>query len=79
MHAADLDKSTRLQRTLEILKAFPHGATTWEIQTLSNSMCPGTDISELRANKHDVRCEYIGKTSTGRKIYRYRYFGKKEK
>lgn len=78
MHAASIDKSARLQRTLEVLRAFPAGATTWEIQTLSNSMAPATDVSELRANKYDIRCMYIGKTSTGRKIYRYRYFGKKE-
>lgn len=77
MHNAGLEKSNRLQRTLEILKAFPDGATTWEIQTLSNSMCPGTDISELRMNDYDIRCQYEGRTSTGRKVYRYTLHGKK--
>lgn len=79
MHNADIDRSARLKRTLDILKAFPDGATSWQIQTLSNSMAPATDISELRQNGYDIRCRYFGRTSTGRKIYQFRLNGKKEK
>lgn len=78
MHNANVEKSDRLKRTLEILNAFPEGATTWDIQSLSNSMAPATDVSELRQNGYRIDCEYRGKTSTGRRVYAYKLNGKKE-
>lgn len=77
MHSADVDKSERLRRTLDVLNAFPEGAITWDIQCLTNSMAPATDISELRHNGYDVACKYEGKTSTNRRIFRYRLNSKK--
>lgn len=77
MHNADAEKSARLKRTLEVLHAFPEGATTWDIQCLTNSMAPATDISEIRQNGYDVICKYEGKTSTNRRIYRYRLNGRR--
>ena len=62
MHSANADKSARLARTLEVLRAFPEGATTWDIQCLTNSMAPSTDVAGLRQNGYDVICKYDGKT-----------------
>jgi hypothetical protein len=78
LHSADVEKSARLKRTLEVLQSFPEGATTWDIQCLTSSMAPATDISELRQNGYDVICQYEGKTSTNRRIFRYRLNGRKE-
>ena len=77
MHNADADKSARLKRTLEVLLAFPEGPTTWDIQCLTNSMSPATDISELRQNGHIIERRYEGRTSTGRHINRYHYKGRR--
>lgn len=78
MHAASEERSERLQRMLRVLQAHPHGATTFELQTLTGSMAPATDLSELRANGCIIerRCE--GKTTSGRWINRYFYRGRKE-
>ena len=78
MHNADVEKSPRLMRTLEVLKAFPEGATTWDIQCLTNSMAPSTDVAELRQNGYDIICQYEGQTSSNRRIFRYRLAGKRE-
>jgi hypothetical protein len=75
MHAA-AEKSERLQKMLRVLKAHPNGVTTFEIQALTNSMSPATDISELRANGHFVKCVRMGKTTSGRQINRYTYEGR---
>ena len=78
MHKANSERSVRLQRTLAVLEGYPVGATTWDIQALTSSMAPSTDISELRQNGYDIACEYAGKTTTGRRIFRYILKGKKE-
>ena len=78
MHNANADKSYRLKQTLDVLRAFPDGPTTWDIQGWCGSMAPATDISELRQNGYVIDCEYAGKTATGRKIFRYHLRGKKE-
>lgn len=78
MHHGNAEKSRRLKRTLEVLRAFPLGATTFDIQALTSSMAPGTDISELRQNGFLIDCDYEGRTSTGRRIYRYRLIGRKK-
>ena len=49
MHFAQLDKSERLQKTLSALSG-DRWVSTLEIQQKTGSMCPGTDISELRKN-----------------------------
>ena len=78
MHKANAEKSYRLKQTLHVLRAFPDGPTTWDIQSWCGSMAPATDISELRQNGYIIDCEYAGKTATGRKIFRYHLRGKKE-
>lgn len=78
MHKANADKSYRLKQTLDVLRAFPDGPTTWDIQGWCGSMAPATDISELRKNGYVIDCKYQGLTSTGRKIFRYHLRGKKE-
>lgn len=78
MHNANADKSYRLKQTLDVLRAFPDGPTTWDIQGWCGSMAPATDISELRQNGYVIDCKYQGLTSTGRKIFRYHLRGKKE-
>lgn len=78
MHKANAEKSARLQRTLEALNACPDGAYSWQIQARTGSMAVATDTSELRANGYLIDCEYAGKTSNGRKIFRYHLRGKKE-
>lgn len=78
MHAGNPERSYRLARTLMLLKsAGPRGVTTAELQAWSNSMAPATDVSELRANRHQIDCRCQGVNSTGRRVYRYTYRGKK--
>lgn len=78
MHKANALKSERLQRMLSVLRAFPTGATTFDLQTLTYSMAPSTDVSELRANGYIIERRYEGRTSTGRHINRYTYKGRKK-
>jgi hypothetical protein len=78
VHNADVEKSPRLTRTLEVLRAFPEGATTWDIQCLTNSMAPSTDVAELRQNGYDIICQYEGQTSSKRRIFRYHLNREKE-
>ena len=76
MHAGKIESSKRLQNLLRILLAYPKGCTTAEIQQWTGSMCPGTDVSELRQSGYDIECYYQGKSKTGRRIYRYKYLGR---
>ncbi len=72
MHAARLAESNRLYVIYLCLSAAgKKGRTTQEISRLTGSCAPGTDISELRRNGIGVRCEYDGRTASGRKVYRY--------
>lgn len=78
MHNADPTRSFRLHRALDYLKSCRQmGCTTAELQSMTGSMAPGTDVSELRHAGHLVSCDYEGRTKSGRKIYRYRYVGKR--
>jgi hypothetical protein len=77
MHAANPDRSFRLARTLMLLKSCgTRGCTTAEIQAWSNSMAPATDISELRANGHNIP-KPTSTVRNGRRVFRYVYRGKK--
>jgi hypothetical protein len=79
MHAANIEKSERLLQTLAVVKAFRHGGIRGrDIQLHTGSLAVATDISEVRANGHEIDCVYEGKTENGRRIYRYFYRGKKE-
>lgn len=70
-HAARIEKSSRLQRTLAAL-ADGKAHTTAEIAHLTGSMAVHTDVHELRRNGYDVACQYVGRSPTGRKVYAYR-------
>jgi hypothetical protein len=79
MHAAKVEKSTRLRKCLMFLRAAGRpGATTAELQGFTASMAPATDVSELRAQGYEIDCTYQGTSRRGRKVYRYTYKGKKE-
>ena len=69
-HAADLKNSDRLQQLHYELSS---GRPTSSLQLLMITMTPAlsTSISELRANGAEIRCEYGGKTRTGRRCYMY--------
>lgn len=71
MHAAALERSPRLRRTLDVLRAHPDGLTTMQLVNWTGSCAVHSDVSELRANGIGVACEYLGQRD-GRRIYRYR-------
>lgn len=73
MHAANLSKSARLQRTLTYLRgAGARGLSTSAISRRTGSMAVHSDIAELRANGVGVTCRYDHTTPAGRRVYRYR-------
>lgn len=73
MHQANVTKSHRLQLALKALRrAGARGLTTRELGNACHSEAPGTDASELRHNGFEIDCQYEGRTSQGRKVYRYR-------
>jgi hypothetical protein len=76
MHAADPERSNRLARMLELLKAHPRGATTLDLARWSDSCAVGTDISELRQSGYFIDCICEGKNRNGRKVYRYTLKGR---
>ena len=70
IHYAKLEKSKRLQNTLNVLAdCKPHSAFT--IQAITQSMAVHTDIAELRANGFDITQFNNGRTSNGRLISMY--------
>ena len=78
-HKANIEKSERLQRTLRFIKSFGRfGVTSAMIQGHTGSVAVATDASELRRNGYRIDCDYVGKNSHGRKLFRYTYKGKKE-
>jgi hypothetical protein len=72
IHYAKADNSERLKMILGLLQTGPK--TSLQIQQRTNSVCVGTEMSELRAQGIPVSdAEYIGRSfKTGRKIYRYK-------
>ena len=78
MHAASPDRSLRLSRALDFVKnAGPMGCTTMQLQAYTGSMAPATDISELRHAGYLIDCTMDGVKPNGRRVYRYRYQGRK--
>ena len=72
IHAANPETSNRLGRALTLLKNKRGvGATTYELHAETNDMAPHTTIAELRASGYNIRTQYDGMTSRGRRIYRY--------
>lgn len=71
MHKADINKSDRLKSYLPIFLDMQKHSTL-EIQKITHSMSPATDISELRKNGLPISdAEYAGKNQNGKKIYMY--------
>jgi len=78
MHAANPEKSRRLARMLELLKAHPRGATTLELQRWSDSCAVSTDISELRQNGYIIERRRLDNTPNGRQVHQYTLKGRTE-
>ena len=78
MHNGSPDRSLRLSRALDYVRsAGPMGCTTAELQGYTGSMAPATDISELRAAGYLIECQCEGRNGNGRRVYRYRYHGRR--
>lgn len=78
MHAADPSRSERLARALDFVRsAGPIGCTTAEIQSYTGSMAPATDVSELRAAGYLIECRCEGTNGNGRRVYRYKFLGRR--
>ena len=72
IHFAKLEKSERLQRIYKLLKERgPVGATTREIDRICDTVCAGSGVAELRANKKTVKAVPERDTATGRRVFRY--------
>ncbi len=56
IHAANAEKSEQLQLILFTLRE-QGPSTTLTLSRMSGSLCPGTRVSELRANGYDIKCE----------------------
>ncbi len=69
MHAANLDKSERLQRFIEALKTGPK--TTRELIEATGLCAINSIAAELRQNGIKVDCTYKGTTENGARIYQY--------
>lgn len=70
IHYAKLDNSPRLQALLAYLSdGKPH--SVFSIQRETGSMCPHTDVDELRHNGLDIQQAYNGETINGRKRSTY--------
>ncbi len=70
-HHGSLDNQ-RLKVVLDLLRSrAASGATTMEINTITNSTRASSDVSEIRHNGLEVVCVYEGRTQNNRKINRY--------
>ena len=71
MHAARLDRSPRLQRVHAcLLDGAEH--TTLEIAITAQTVCPGTCVSELRAQGAHIECRRLVGGSRATPVYVYR-------
>ena len=78
MHAGNPERSKRLSITLHYLQGWASaGCTTAQLQMHTGSMAPATDVSELRASGYLIECRCEGTNKNGRRVYRYRYLGRK--
>lgn len=73
MHAANSEKSGRLQRVLSVLRqAGKQGVSSRELQEKSRTVAPGTCVSELRKSGYVIDCEHLVTYGDGTKVYLYR-------
>lgn|GEM_PF-2532327 len=74
MHNASLKNSIRLQKVYNSLLSGPK--TTRELINLTGCCAINSIMSELKADGISYRCEYLGKTPDGNKIYQYSLEGR---
>jgi len=61
MHAANLEKSDRLQRVLKVLtRRGKHGATSMELIRLASTVAPNSCVAELRQQGYNITCTRTG-------------------
>lgn len=60
IHAANIDRSERLQKALALLEDGSWHSTM-EVALSANTVCPGTTIQELKANGFDIQSRKNGK------------------
>lgn len=65
IHAAKLERSPRLQRTLAALRAHPYGLTTRDVMLEADVCAVSSCVDELRENGYDIDCIQEGR------IFRY--------
>ncbi len=76
MHFANIKKSIRLRKTLDVLKD-KRLHTTADIRRVTKSVAVHSDISEVRANGYIIHCWDTGvRTKTGNKVFVYLLIGK---
>ena len=71
-HARNLKKSDQLQRLNDFLfSGGRKGRSTLEIQQHCNTGGVSRDVDELRKNRINVVCRYVGRNENGRKVFCY--------
>jgi len=76
-HAANAEKSNRLQRVLRILReADGHGVTSRDLMLKANVVAPGTCVSELRRSGYVIDCDLVTVCQDGARIYAYTLLGR---
>lgn len=72
MHAAKVENSPSLRAVLGFLKERgPQGVTSWEFIERCRVANPATEVSALRHNGYNIKCEYQETNENKRKVYRY--------
>lgn len=72
MHAAKIEKSSRLRRVVDYLRGRGrYGATTKDIIRDTGVCAVNSIVSEIRANGIFIDCKCQGVTNMGGRIYRY--------
>jgi hypothetical protein len=77
IHAANADKSTRLQRVLRVLREGGRtGVTSRDLMLRANVVAPGTCVSELRRSGYVIDCDLQTVYSDGARVYAYKLLGR---
>jgi hypothetical protein len=76
-HAANVEKSRRLQGVLHALRtAGDRGITSRDLMIKANVVAPGTCVSELRKSGYVIDCDLRNIYEDGTKIYSYKLLGR---
>lgn len=72
IHASSVEDSARLRDLLAYLRrAGTRGSTTMQIQSDLGMCAVSAAVSEIRASGYVIDCIYVGRSDTGRRIWRY--------